>query len=190
MDGDLDAADRDVVGPGDVARTAASLARWVDRLTFADLDADAVTDLLIETSAAWATAQGWRIYRRAPSVVSLPPPYAHRRSCVDVGCARPAGAPVVVEIDHTARRRTLDKLIAEAAAGRVAIWLRWGSGGWEPPPEPVRLVTCPVTARRDPVRHHQRYSRHPETQRPAPHHSPVEQTTRQQSQLFSTPESG
>lgn len=150
---------------------AASLAGWLAAVTFVDRSTDEVTALLVDTVADWGTAQGWRVYRRAPSVLSLPPPYAHLRSCVDVGCARPDGPPVTVEVDHTDRRRSVEKLLAEADAGRVAIWLRWGAGRVQPPPAPVRMVTCEVTARRGLVERGRLYSRLAAAERPAPRHS-------------------
>ncbi|GAA2383841.1 hypothetical protein [Dactylosporangium salmoneum] len=149
---------------------AAALGAHLDRLSFADRGTDEVTELLIEAVAGWAREQGWRAYRRAASVVPLPPPYDRQFSVVDVGIARPGAAPVVVEVDHADRRRTLDKLVAEAAAGRVALWVRWGAGRMSPPPEPVRLVAFPVISRRGPSggRVH---SHAPGADRPAPEHS-------------------
>jgi hypothetical protein len=79
----------------------------------------------------------------------------HRHSVVDVACARPSAPPVVVEVDRADRARTVEKLIAEAAAGRVPIWVRWGTGGFAAPPAEIHLVTFEVTraARcRSPVR--------------------------------------
>ncbi|MET7968394.1 hypothetical protein [Micromonospora sp. NPDC005305] len=142
---------------------AASLAANLDALTFADRSTDEVTALLVDAVAAWGTAQGFRVYRRATSVVPLPAPYQNRHSVVDVAFARPAAHPVVIEVDRTDRRRTVQKLLAEAAAGRVALWVRWGPGPFAVPPAPVRLVTCEVA-----VRNH-RHSRLPA--RPAPQHS-------------------
>jgi hypothetical protein len=126
---------------------AAALNDWLDRLTFTDLSGDEVTARLIDEVAAWGDAQGWRVYRRAPSVVPLPPPLERQHSVLDVACARPDGPPVVIEIDHTDRRRTVDKLLAEARAGRVPIWVRWGTGRFHPPPPPVTMVICAVTRR-------------------------------------------
>ncbi|MDQ7909479.1 hypothetical protein RB614_33645 [Phytohabitans sp. ZYX-F-186] len=167
-------------GVPDGERVAASLAEWVAGLTFADLDADEVTALLVDAVVAWAEGQGWRAYRRAPSVMPLPPPYAHRHSWIDVGCARPEGPPIAVELDRTDRQRTVDKLRAEAEAGRVAIWLRWGAGPFAAPPAPVHLVTCPVTVRRGAAH---RYTRQPPRQLPPPAHTtPV--TTAEQPTLF------
>jgi hypothetical protein len=159
--GDLD--------PDEADRVAAALTARIAALTFLGRTADEVTALLIDTVADWAAGQGWRVYRRARSVVPLPPPYEHRHSTLDVACARPAGPPVVVEVDRTDRRRTVDKLLAESAAGRIALWVRWGTGGGAAPPAPVRLVTCTVTARTGPDG--RRYDRVTTTDRPPPPHS-------------------
>ncbi len=126
---------------------AAELSAWLDRLTFADLTTEQVTARIIDEVAAWAGGRGWRVYRRAPSVVRLPPPLDQQHSVLDVACARPDGPPLAIEVDHTDRRRTVDKLLAEAEAGRVPIWVRWGTGPFREPPPPVRMVTCEVTRR-------------------------------------------
>jgi hypothetical protein len=154
----------------DGERVAASLTARIEVLTFLDRTADEVTDLLIDTVADWAAGQGWRVYRRARSVVPLPPPYERRFSTLDVACARPSGPPVVIEIDRTDRRRTFDKLVAEAGAGRIAVWVRWGTGGLTSSESgPVHVVTCPVTARTVPGG--RRFDRVVTTNRPPPTHS-------------------
>ncbi len=158
-------------GTHDGDAVAASLADWLAGLAFTDRAAPAVAALLVDSVAAWGAVQGWRVYRRAPSVVPLPPPLAHQHSVLDVGCARPVGAPVVVEVDHLNRRRTVEKLLAEAAAGRVAIWVRWGTRDFEPPPEPVRMVICQVVARRGVADRALSYSRVAAADRSAPEHS-------------------
>ena len=134
------------MGEDDGAALAAALGAQLDELSFTGLGADQVTALVIETIVGWASAQGWRVYRRAPSVVSLPPPLDRQKSVLDVACARPGGAlPVAIEVDHTDRRRTVDKLVAEAAAGRVALWVRWSTGRIADPGPPVHLVPLAVT---------------------------------------------
>ncbi|MEV5820578.1 hypothetical protein ABUL04_28545 [Micromonospora harpali] len=155
--------------PDDGARLAGDLSDRLAALTFVDLTTERVTELLVDTIADWGAAQGWRVYRRAASVVPLPPPMSGQQSVVDVACARPAAPPVVIEVDHTDRRRTVEKLLAEAAAGRVPIWVRWGSRGFTAPPEPVRMATLAVAARRGEagVRLH---SRQPVRQLPPPEH--------------------
>jgi hypothetical protein len=141
------------------------LEAWLARLTFADLTQDEVTARIIDAVAAWGREQGWRVYRRAPSVVTLPPPMDKQHSVLDVALARPGAPPVVVEVDHTDRKRTIVKLQAEAAAGRVAVWVRWGPGRFTEPPAPIRMIPLPVT------RHQGRYARRTEPDRPAPAHS-------------------
>ncbi|HWS31818.1 MAG TPA: hypothetical protein VN408_03635 [Actinoplanes sp.] len=125
---------------------ADSLAEWLGRLTFEDLSEGDATARIVGEIAKWADWQGWRVYRRAPSVVPLPPPL-RGMSVLDVACARPGEQPVVIEVDRTDRQRTIDKLLAEAAAGRVAIWVRWGTGPFPPPPLPVHLVTVEAARR-------------------------------------------
>ncbi|MBO4206077.1 hypothetical protein [Micromonospora echinofusca] len=155
----------------DSERIAASLGRRLDELTFQDATTDQVTELIIDAVVGWARAAGWRVYRRASSVLPLPPPLSGQYSVLDVACARPAGPPVVIEVDHTDRRRTVEKLLAEAAAGRVAIWVRWGTGRFVAPPPPVGLVTCVVTRRSGPAGQGRLYSRVPADDRPPPAHS-------------------
>jgi hypothetical protein len=151
---------------------AAALGAHLSGLTFADRTTEDVTELLIAATVEWALALGWRPYRRAASVVPLPPPYERQFSVVDVGIARPAAPPLVVEVDHADRRRTLDKLAAEAAAGRVAVWVRWGTGRLTAPPPPVLMVPFQVISRRGPAggRVH---SHTGGADRPAPEHSPA-----------------
>ncbi|WP_326560140.1 hypothetical protein [Micromonospora sp. NBC_01796] len=175
----------DVAGDGELI--AASLADRLAALTFVDRTPEQVTALLVEEVAAWATGRGWRVYRRAASVLPLPPPYQHRHSFLDVACARPDGPPVAVEIDKTDRRRSVEKLLAEAGAGRIPIWLRWGSRGFETPPLPVRLVTCPVTSRRGPDPKVRLYSRLPVSDRPAPAHATTDLRVDEQTDLFAGP---
>jgi hypothetical protein len=196
----------------DGEQVAASLAEWLAGLTFADQDTDAVTALLIDSVVAWARGKGWRAYRRAPSVMTLPPPYAHQHSFLDVGCARPGAMPIAIEIDHSDRRRTVEKLLAEAAAGRIAIWVRWGSRRFEPPPPPVLMIPVTVTSRpglggpglggpgsggqgsggqalggRALSRQGRLHSRLPATDRPAPMHTGGEVQPEQQPELFPDP---
>jgi hypothetical protein len=150
---------------------AASLAEWLRRVEFADLDADATTALLTESVVAWAVDLGWRVYLRARSVATLPPPYESRHSWIDVACARPGDRPVVVEVDRTDRKRTIEKLVAEAGAGRVALWVRWGTGPFTAqPPASIRMITCKVDSHRKDGR---RVFGSPVPDRPAPRHSDV-----------------
>jgi hypothetical protein len=140
----------------------ADLAAWLDRLVFTNLTTERVTAQIIDEVVAWGRAHGWRVYRRAASVVPLPPPLERQHSVLDVACARPDGPPLAIEVDHSDRRRTVEKLLAEAEAGRVPIWVRWGTGALREPAAPVRMVPVEVTRRGH------TFSRRPD--RPPPRH--------------------
>ncbi len=153
------------------------LAERLAKLTFAGLTQDEVTGRIIDEVAAWGLARGWRVYRRAPSVVRLPPPMDKQHSVLDVALARPAAPPIVVEVDHTDRRRTVEKLLAEAGAGRVAVWVRWGPGRFAEPPAPIHMIGLPV------ARSQGRYSRRTGPDRPAPTHSAAPATAAEAAEL-------
>ena len=70
------------------------LAERLAALTFAGLTQDEVTSKIIDEVATWGLIQGWRVYRRAPSVVRLPPPMDKQHSVVDVALARPSAPPI------------------------------------------------------------------------------------------------
>jgi hypothetical protein len=166
----------------DTERVAQSLARWIASVSFVDREADQVTEFLIEAVIWWAQEQGWRAYRHARSVVKLPPPMDKLHSFVDVGIARAKGDPIVVEIDRSDRKRTLEKLAAEAEQGRVALWLRWGTGAFATPPEPVKLIGCPVEVRK--TADGRRVFSTPALEKPAPTHSKIDLSHAEQTDLF------
>ncbi|GAA2628201.1 hypothetical protein [Paractinoplanes durhamensis] len=146
----------------DGTSTAQSLEQWLAALHFTDLPEAAATARVVDAVVAWGESQGWRVYRRAPSVFPLPAPLKGH-SVLDVACARPGGQPIAVEVDRLDRQRTVDKLLAEAAAGRLAIWVRWGTGPFRPPPLPVHLAGREASRSRG--------LWHTVTDRPAPQHS-------------------
>src|SRR5690349_14821329 len=96
----------------DGTRTARSLGERLEAMHFAELGQDQATTRIIDTIAEWAEGQGWRVYRRAPSVFPLPAPL-RGHSVLDVACARPGGPPLAIEVDRLDRPRTVDKLLAE-----------------------------------------------------------------------------
>lgn len=144
----------------------AELAARLDGLVFADLTTEEVTARIIDEVVAWGRGNGWRVYRRPASVVRLPPPMDQQHSVIDVGVARADEPPLAIEVDSTDRRRTVEKLLAEAEAGRVPIWVRWSAGPIAVPPLPVRMIPLQVT------RHGHAYSRRPDLP-PPPHGTAV-----------------
>lgn len=162
-----------------------SLSGRLDGLAFTDLDVDEVVTRLADEIVGWGEAQGWRVYRHARSVATLPPPMDKQHSWVDVACARADGPPVVIEIDHTDRRRTLDKLAAEADAGRVAVWVRFGTGPFTVRPDPpVLMVTYLVDSRREDGRRLFATHRPEPPDRPAPEHTDLDLGATEQAGLF------
>jgi hypothetical protein len=126
-------------------QVASALAAHLATVTFADRGADAVTALLIDQVAAWAESLGWRVYRRAASVLRLPPPMQNQHSVLDVAVARRDGLlPLAVEVDHGHRKRTVEKLAAEGAAGRIPILVRWGGRKATEAGAPVHLIVVDV----------------------------------------------
>src|SRR5688500_6060282 len=95
----------------------------------------------------------------------MPLPIDNQHSVVDVAVARPAAPTIVVDVDATDPKRTVENLLAEADAGRMAVWVRWGPGRIAEPPAPIRLISLPV------VRSQGRFSRRAGPERPAPTHS-------------------
>src|ERR671921_290813 len=71
------------------------LAARLDGVTFTDLTTEQVTARIIDEVVAWGRGHGWRVYRRPPSVVPLPPPLERQHSVIDVGGARGGGAAPV-----------------------------------------------------------------------------------------------
>jgi hypothetical protein len=162
---------------------ATSLAGWLDTVSITNQDAVSVTETLVDAVVAWGRSQGWRVYRRAPSVFPLPAPFAHRHSVVDVGIARADAPPIVIEVDRSDRQRTIDKLLTEARDGRIALWVRWGKGPFAAPPQPVRLVPVTVTSRRGPDGGRIVHSS-PAAELPAPAHTDVDIDNIEQAELF------
>ena len=123
---------------------ASALGSHLAAVTFTDKPADAVTALLIDAVAGWAEGNGWRVYRRAASVVRLPPPMDNQHSVIDVAVARPGALPLAIEVDHGSRKRTVEKLVAEGAAGRIPVLVRWGGRKAAESTVPVQLITIDV----------------------------------------------
>ena len=126
-------------------QVASALAEYLAEVIFADKSADGVTALLIDEVADWAGSLHWRVYRRAASVLRLPPPMQNQHSVLDVAVARPDGLlPLAVEVDHGHRKRTVEKLAAEGAAGRIPILVRWGGRKATEASAPVHLIVVGV----------------------------------------------
>lgn len=140
-------------------RAGASLARWLAPWTFVDWSAARVTSELTRAVVAWGAAHRWRVRREVPSLAGLPGDHPDRPGYLDVVCERLDGPPIAIEIDRTDKQWSARKLLIEADAGVVPVWVRWGEAGtWIVPP-PVALVIVETTCRRDGSRGRRLYSR-------------------------------
>lgn len=128
-------------------RAGESLTRWLAPLTFTDWSAPRVTSELTNAVVDWGVAHRWRIRREVPSLAGLPGARADRSGYVDVVCERLDGPPIAIEIDQTDKRWSARKLLTEAEAGVVPLWVRWGEPETKPVPVPVALVVVTTTYR-------------------------------------------
>jgi hypothetical protein len=130
------------------SRAAESLTKWLGPLTFTDWSAPRVTAALTRGVLDWGAAHGWRVRREVPSIAGLPGAHSDRPGYLDVVCERLGAPPIAIEIDRTDKQWSSRKLLSEADAGAVAVWVRWGSPRTWIVPHPVALVDIPTTCRR------------------------------------------
>lgn len=129
-------------------RAAESLTRWLAPLSFTDWSAPRVTSTLTQGVVDWGVAHCWRVRREVPSIAGLPGAHPDRPGYLDVVCERLDGPPIAIEIDRTDKQWSARKLLCEADAGVVAVWVRWGSPRTWIVPHPVALVDILTTRRR------------------------------------------
>ncbi|AEV87853.1 hypothetical protein ACWT_6840 [Actinoplanes sp. SE50] len=85
-----------------------------------------MTALVTEHVAAWADGQGWHVAREVPARIARQTRNGPYQARLDMMCQRPGNLPpVAIEIDRTGKVWSLRKLVAEADAGAVALWVRW-----------------------------------------------------------------
>ncbi|MFK4087179.1 hypothetical protein ACI2LF_23940 [Kribbella sp. NPDC020789] len=131
-----------MASPRDETTTlAASLYRHLHPLRLSGLTAVQATRLVTSETARWATAQGWMVAYEAWGQLTRMTQAGPRRARLDLVCTRPAQQPAVaIEIDKHGKVWSLQKLQAEAQAGRVALWVRWNGRTEIEIPESVGLV--------------------------------------------------
>ncbi|MDQ7910204.1 hypothetical protein RB614_37485 [Phytohabitans sp. ZYX-F-186] len=169
-----------------LTNATSSLAGWLAPLAF-DLTAAEVTSLLTVEVARWAEQYQFACDREVPSRYTR----TSRRGfewpgLIDIVGRHPNGVKLAIEIDRHTKRRSLDKLIAEAEAGAVAIWVRWFGQSTIVVPPTVGLVELRVRRVRTPGDGGYRYQRTPHLAWPAPppHGAPVRMAY--QARLFET----
>ncbi|MET9260285.1 hypothetical protein [Amycolatopsis sp. NPDC004079] len=126
---------------------AASLHTYLKPLRLTGLTAVQATRLVTYETVCWADEQGWKVAYEVWGRITRPSKNGPMRARLDLVCTRPAKQPAVaIEIDRDGKTWSLQKLQAEAAAGRVALWVRWHGHTQAEIPDAVGLVDIHDTA--------------------------------------------
>jgi hypothetical protein len=121
-----------------LAKATSSLQSWLDPLTFTDLHRRDVTALLTEQVVLWGRAHRFVIRQQVPSTATRLSRRGHPwPGVLDLACIHASGQNIAIEIDAGNKTWSIQKLAAEAQAGRLAIWVKWGG--------PVDLTLVPDT---------------------------------------------
>lgn len=125
----------------ETAALAESLRAWCSSINREGLATPQTTALLTTAVCRWAEDQGWTPRLEVWGRISRPTRRGPRRARLDTVCDRPSGMrPIAIEIDHHGKVWSLQKLVAEAEAGSVALWLRWHGETRIPIPDVIGLV--------------------------------------------------
>ena len=126
-------------------RATQSLQVWLEPLTFADLSRSATTEVLKAQVVAWARSHRFQTQTEVEAVAAARRRHKRSIGLLDVLATHPSGQQVAIEIDFTNKVWSIEKLAAEADAGKLAIWVKWGT----PPslaliPEKIGVVRVAV----------------------------------------------
>ena len=107
------------------------LARLLFALDASRLPTAAVTSAITRAIVRWAHGSGWMVRTEARVDVPGVPGGTRQLGFVDVLVSRGRGhSDVAIEIDSTDKPWSVVKLQHAAAAGMLAIWVRWGDDAW------------------------------------------------------------
>src|SRR6476661_8409807 len=109
-----------------LARATSSLQAWLDRLEFVGLSRQVVTATITAEVVAWAKAHRFDTRQEVEAVAKKRKPYGRNIGLLDVACTHPSGQQLAIEVDFTNKIWSIEKLAAEADAGKLAIWVKWG----------------------------------------------------------------
>ncbi|MFI7079648.1 hypothetical protein ACIBO1_20320 [Micromonospora sp. NPDC049903] len=129
-------------------RATASLRRYLAPLEFTDWSAVRVTAELTRQVVNWGVKHGWRVRREVPSIAGLPGAHPDRPGYLDVVCQRLDGPPIAIEIDRTDKQWSSRKLLCEADAAAIPLWVHWNDAKTWIVPDPIGVVRVPTTSRR------------------------------------------
>lgn len=131
-------------------RLRQSLAGWLALVDASGLTSKQTTKLLTDSISEWAMRRRWRVELEAPALVERMSVNGPMRGRLDLLCTRRwRRAAVAIEIDRAHKRWSLDKLVAEADAGNIALWVRWRGASVIDAPPNVGLVDIRATIAAD-----------------------------------------
>ncbi|SHG22768.1 hypothetical protein [Streptoalloteichus hindustanus] len=131
---------------GETAELVADLHAYLLPVRLAGMTAPTATQVLTRRVVRWAQSRGWTVDLAAPGRSTHPTSTGERQDRLDLVCARPLRPPIAIEIDRAGRLGSLRKLLAEAEAGSVALWVRWHGRTRAAIPSQVGLVDIGETA--------------------------------------------
>lgn len=127
------------------------LATVLFALSPGSLTTGAVTAQITNELTTWALSRGW--LPRAEARVHIPHTSAGqpRLGYVDLMIRRGASGPdLAIEIDSADKPWSLAKLRHAAAAGMIAIWVRWGDEVWAGVYDDIDVIQLQATRRSAP----------------------------------------
>ena len=123
------------------AELAMSLDRHLRSLCLAGLTSKEVTSLLTAETARWARQYRRRVTFEAPARVTRQGRGGRKyRGRLDLLCTSWFKRAIAIEIDRANKTWSVDKLLAEADAGNIALWVRWAGTSMIEVPAVIGLV--------------------------------------------------
>ncbi|MBF6215779.1 hypothetical protein IU487_32800 [Nocardia puris] len=149
----------------ETAQLASSLTSWLADVRVTGLSAREATALITEQTVRWAHANGWTVDLEREALIARRTGRRMYHGHLDVFCWRDDHLPcIAIEIDRSNKRWSVEKLLAEADTGNIALWVRWYGTTRIVLPNTVGLVDISATAaferpRREPRRRERRAPR-------------------------------
>ena len=109
-----------------LVRATDSLQEWLAPLEFTDLSRSAVTEAITAQAVAWAMSHGFVVSQDVEAVATKRRPHNRHIGLLDIACEHPSGQQLAIEVDFANRVWSVEKLAAEADAGKLALWVKWG----------------------------------------------------------------
>lgn len=127
------------------------LATVLFALSPGSLTTGAVTAQITNELTTWALAHGWLPRAEARVHIRHSSAEQPRLGYMDLMIRRgPSGPDLAIEIDSADKPWSLAKLRHAAAAGMVAIWVRWGDEVWAGVYEDIDVIQLQATRRSAP----------------------------------------